>query len=61
MRYGGESEVPYDSDKVYVSSIQFTTWSEWYQDIDLLDIDNIKLNFDGGTKNLSSDDSSSNT
>ena len=60
MRYGGESEAPYDSDKVYVSSIQFTTWSEWYQDIDLLDIDNIKLDFDGRIKNLSSDDSSSN-
>lgn len=47
MRYGGESEVPYDSDKYYVSSLQFTTWSEWYQDVDLLDIESIKLDFDG--------------
>lgn len=47
MRYGGESEVPYDSDKVYVSSIQFATWSEWYQDVDLLDVAEINLDFDG--------------
>jgi hypothetical protein len=43
MRYGGESEVPYDSDKIYVSTIQFTTWSEWYRDYDLLDIEDIDV------------------
>lgn len=52
MRYGGESEVPYDSDKVYVSSIQFTTWSEWYQDVELLDITDINLEFDGDVNSL---------
>lgn len=55
MRYSGESEVPYDSDKVYVCSIQFATWSEWYQDIDLLDITEINLDFDGNKKTLGDD------
>lgn len=55
MRYGGESEVPYDSDKVYITSIQFATWSEWYQDIDLLDIGNINISFDGKTKDLTNE------
>lgn len=45
MRYGGETEIPYDSDKAYITSIQFTTWSEWYRDIDLLDITEINLDF----------------
>jgi hypothetical protein len=43
MRYGGESEVPYDSDKIYASSVQFTTWSEWYQDIKLLPIAGVTI------------------
>lgn len=43
MRYGGESEVPYDSDKLYTSSIQFTTWSEWYQDIELLPLEDVTV------------------
>ncbi|AEO93437.1 gp177 [Bacillus phage G] len=51
MRYGGEAEIPYDSDKVYASSIQFTTWSEWYKDIDLLDIADINLNFNRDLNN----------
>ncbi|MNJ90211.1 hypothetical protein D3C87_78050 [compost metagenome] len=46
MRYGGESETTYDSDKIYIGSIQFTTWSQWYQDINLLDIGKINLEFD---------------
>jgi len=46
MRYGGESEVPYDSDKIYVSSVQFTTWSEWYQDVELLPMDGINIDFE---------------
>lgn len=52
MRYGGESEVNYDSDKIYISSIQFTTWSQWYQDIDLMDLGKINIDFDGGTHEL---------
>lgn len=46
MRYGGESEVQYDSDKIYVSSIQFTTWSEWYQDIGALASEGVTVNLD---------------
>lgn len=46
MRYGGESELTYESEKIYTSNIQFTTWSQWYQDVDLLDIGKINLEFD---------------
>jgi hypothetical protein len=52
MRYGGESEVNYDSDKIYVSNIQFTTWSQWYQDINLMDIGKINLDFNGSSSDL---------
>lgn len=44
MRYGGETEEMSDSDKIYVSTIQLTTWSEWYQDIDLITLENLNLN-----------------
>jgi hypothetical protein len=43
MRYGSETEIPYDTDKIYISSIQFTTWSEWKQDIKLLPIEGITI------------------
>lgn len=49
MKYGGESEVLYDSDKIYVSSIQFTTWSEWYQDVEALSSEGITVDFDMNT------------
>lgn len=51
MRFGGESEVLYDSDKIYVSSIQFTTWSEWIQDIDALSYEGYNLDIEVGSKN----------
>lgn len=38
-RYGGESVVNYDSNHIYVASINIATWSEWYEDIDLLPMD----------------------
>ena len=38
LSYGGEQEAPYDSDKIYASSIQIQTWSEWYTDVNLADI-----------------------
>ncbi len=41
MKYGGESEILYDSDKVYIASLQFTTWSEWYQDVKFLPLKGI--------------------
>lgn len=44
MRYGNESDAPYDSDRIYVSSIQISTWSEWYQDVDLLTIQDVTIN-----------------
>lgn len=43
MRYGSETEVPYDTDKIYVSSIQLTTWSEWYQDFELLPLEGLNI------------------
>jgi hypothetical protein len=38
-RYGGESVVNYDSNHIYVATINITTWSEWYEDVDLLPMD----------------------
>lgn len=43
MKYGGESEIQYDSDKIYIATLQFTTWSEWYEDIDLLPLTGIDV------------------
>lgn len=44
MRYGGEVEEMSDSDKIYVSTIQLTTWSEWIQDVDLITLDDLNIN-----------------
>ena len=46
MHYGGESEIMYDSDKLYIASIQFTTWSEWYQDVTFLPLKGIDIEYD---------------
>lgn len=46
MRFGGESEIQYDSDKVYISTLNFTTWSEWYRDIELLPLVGIDIDAD---------------
>lgn len=43
IRYSGESEVLYDSDKIYVSTIQLTTWSEWYQDVNLITLEDLNI------------------
>lgn len=44
MRYAGESEILYDSDKVYIAALQLTTWSEWYKDVKLLPLTGIDIN-----------------
>lgn len=46
MRFGGETEIQYDSDKIYISSLNFTTWSEWYRDVSLLPLVGIDLDLD---------------
>lgn len=43
MRYGGENEIQYDSDKIYIATLQFTTWSEWYRDVNLLPLSGIDV------------------
>jgi hypothetical protein len=43
MRYGSETELPYDTDKLYISSIQFNTWSEWSQEVSLLPVQGISI------------------
>lgn len=43
MRYGSETEVPYDTDKIYVSSLQLSTWSEWYHDFELLPLNGVNI------------------
>lgn len=32
MRYGGESEILYDSDKLYIATLNITVWMEWTYD-----------------------------
>lgn len=46
IRYGGESEIQYDSDKIYISNLQFTTWSEWYEDVNLLPLTGISVDIE---------------
>lgn len=43
MKYGGENEIQYDSDKVYIATLQLTTWSEWYNDVKLLPLTGIDV------------------
>lgn len=35
MRYVSENEITYDSDKIYISTIQFTCWTEWQKDVNV--------------------------
>lgn len=45
VRYGGESVVNYDSNHIYVSTINISTWSEWYDDITLLPVEKVNIDF----------------
>ena len=45
MRFAGESKIQYGSDSIFVSTINFSTWSEWYEDIELLPIEDVNINF----------------
>jgi len=44
MKYVSESEIDYAGKKIYISSIQFSTWAEWFRDINLIDLNDINLN-----------------
>lgn len=44
MRYAGETSVQYNSNNVYVSQINLSTWSEWYDDIELLPAESFDIN-----------------
>ena len=44
MRYSGESEILYDSNKIYITTLQFTAFTEWYQDITFLPVTGIDVN-----------------
>lgn len=45
VRYGGESTTQYDSNHIYIATINIATWSEWYDDVDLLPMkDKLKFN-----------------
>lgn len=43
MRYGGEGEIQYDSDKIYIATLNLTTWSEWYRDVTALPLTGIDV------------------
>jgi len=42
--YAGETTIQYNSDKIYVSQLRFNTWSQWIEDVDLLDPDEFNIN-----------------
>ena len=46
LKYGGESVLQYNSDNLYVSTLNINTWSEWYEDHELLPVEKIKIDFD---------------
>jgi hypothetical protein len=43
MQFGNQSELPYDSDKIYISNISFSTFSEWHRDIKLPELGKINI------------------
>lgn len=46
IRFAGDNEMQYDSDKIYISTISFTTWSEWYRDVSLLPLKGVNIDID---------------
>lgn len=46
LKYGGESVLQYNSDNLYVSTLNVNTWSEWYEDHELLPVEKITIDFD---------------
>ena len=44
MRYSGESVIQYASNHIYISTINLSTWSEWYEFVDIMKTTGINVN-----------------
>lgn len=50
IKFTGESSIMLNSDKIYISNITLSIWSQWYENIEFIPIDNVNLNFDLSNK-----------
>ncbi|MFW6015078.1 MAG: hypothetical protein ACOCRK_01420 [bacterium] len=46
MNYNGETSGTYDSNHIYLTSISLSTWSEWYEDRELLPNGGVGVRYD---------------
>lgn len=51
ISYGGETSGNYDSTHIYLSSLNLSTWSEWYEDFELLPNGGIDIDYNKKFKN----------
>ena len=42
-RYSGESEITYENEKVYISTLNCTIWLQWFRDVNYINIKEINL------------------
>lgn len=47
IRYSSESVVNFNNNKYYVSTINLTTFSQWYEDIDFTSLDDVNISIGG--------------
>lgn len=55
MSYGGENQIPYNSDMVFTSTLNMQTYSEWYEYYRLLPVKNINGNVNETNSNKTSE------
>lgn len=46
IRYGGESEINYENEKIYISTLNFTVWTTWYRDVKYMNVKEINIDVD---------------
>ena len=42
-KYSGESEITYENEKVYISTLNCTIWLQWFRDVNYINIKEINL------------------
>lgn len=50
VKFTGESSIQLDADKIYVSNITLSIWSQWYENVEFMPIDDVNLKFDLSNK-----------
>ena len=46
VKFTGESSLQLNSDKIYVSNLTLSIWSEWYDNVELIPIDEVNIGLD---------------